>query len=110
MKYRSLRTALAVLLVLGFAVTACRSKGKTALKDLPLPPTVDGGVVAGQFYQADYGFTFPVPSKWIYMPLSAEQEVDEVARFLDPDKVIIVRVAVLMRDPSVKFGGKAWVE
>ncbi len=92
------------------ALAGCHSKGKTALKDLPLPPTVDGGLVNGQFIQVDYGFGIPVPSKWIYLPLSAEQEVDEVARFLDPGKEMIVRLSVQMRDPSQKFGTKVWVE
>src|ERR1700677_835491 len=86
----------------------CKSREKTAFKDLPLPPTVDGGLVNGQFVQVDYGFGFPVPSKWIYSPLSAEQEVDEVARFFDSNRQMIVRVSVVMRDPSQKFSSKIW--
>jgi len=85
-------------------------KSKTGLKDLPLPPTVDSGVVNGQFVQVDYGFGFPVPSKWIYTPVSAEQEVDEVARFFDPGREMIVRVSVQLRDASQKFNGKVWSE
>ena len=98
-------------LALGLLFSAgCKSRSKTTLKDLPLPPSVDGGVVNGQFVQVDYGFGIPVPSKWIYLHLSAEQEVDEVARFLDPDREMIVRVSVQMRDASQKFNGKIWSE
>ena len=90
------------LLALGLLFSAgCGSKNKTDLKNLPLPPTVDG-----QFVQVDYGFGFPIPSKWIYLPLSAEQEVDEVARFLDANRQMIVRVSVILRDPSEKFTSK----
>lgn len=95
------------LLALGLLFSAgCGSKDKTDLKNLPLPPTVDGGLVNGQFVQVDYGFGFPIPSKWIYLPLSAEQEVDEVARFLDANRQMIVRVSVILRDPSEKFTSK----
>jgi hypothetical protein len=107
--FRSL-IVLGFLVVLLFGGEACRSKSKTALKDLPLPPQVDSGLVNGQFIQVDYGFGIPVPSKWNYLSLSAEQEVDEVARFLDPSKQMIVRLAVQMRDPAQKFNGKVWSE
>jgi hypothetical protein len=86
----------------------CGSKEKNDLNNLPLPPTVDGGMVNGQYVQVDYGFGFPVPSKWIYLPLSADQEVDEVARFLDASRLLLVRVSVVMRDPSQKFTPKIW--
>jgi hypothetical protein len=96
-------------LVLGLLFSVgCGSKEKTDFKNLPLPPTVDGGLVNGQFVQADYGFGFPLPSKWIYLPLSAEQEVDEVARFLDANRQMIARVSVILRDPSEKFTSKIW--
>ncbi len=88
----------------------CKAKGKIAEKDMPLPPTVDGGVINGQFVQVDYGFGFPVPPKWIYVPLSAEQEVDEVVRFLDPTRAMLVRVSVQMKDSSQKFFESAWSE
>ncbi|HTA76228.1 MAG TPA: hypothetical protein VK791_03635, partial [bacterium] len=94
----------------GMVLPAGCHKSKTALKDLPLPPTVDGGLINGQFIQVDYGFGFPLPSKWIYQPVSAEQEVDEVARMFDPGREMIVRVSVQLRDPSEKFGGKIWSE
>ena len=42
--------------------------------------------------------------------MSAEQEVDEVARFLDPSREMIVRVAVQLRDPSQKFSAKTWAD
>jgi hypothetical protein len=42
------------------------------------------------------------------MALSAEQEVDEVARFVDPNRELIVRVAVLIKDPDQKFTPKTW--
>jgi hypothetical protein len=97
------------ILVLGlFLSVGCKSKDKTDFKNLPLPPTVDGGLVNNQFVQVDYGFGIPLPSKWIYSPVSAEQEVDEVARFFDADRQIIVRVSVLLRDPSQKFTSKIW--
>jgi hypothetical protein len=97
------------LLVLGlFFSIGCKSKEKTEFKDLPLPPTVDSGLVNGQFVQVDYGFGIPIPAKWIYSPVSAEQEVDEVARIFDADRRMIIRVSVLLRDPSQKFTYKIW--
>ncbi len=99
-----------VLALVVVCASGCRSKSKTSLKDLPLPPTVDGGLINGQFIQVDYGFGFPLPTKWIYQPVSAEQEVDEVARMFDPGREMIVRVSVQLRDPSEKFGGKIWSE
>jgi len=86
----------------------CKSKEKTEFKDLPLPPAVDSGAVNGQFVQVDYGFGIPIPSKWIYQPVSAEQEVDEVARLFDADRQMIVRVSLVLRDPSQKFNSKIW--
>ncbi len=96
------------VLALGLLFSAGCSKDKTAFKDLPLPPSVDSGMTNGQFVQADYGFGFPLPSKWIYLPLSAEQEEDEVARFTDANHQIIVRLSVITRDPSQKFSSKIW--
>jgi hypothetical protein len=95
--------SLALIVSLG-----CKGKGRMVEKDMPLPPTVDGGVINGQFVQVDYGFGFPLPAKWIYTPLSAEQEVDEVARFTDPTRAMLVRLSVQMRDPSQKFSESAW--
>lgn len=103
-------TGLFLAAVLTLILTGCHSKGKTALKDLPLPPTVDGGLVNGQYIQVDYGFGIPLPTKWIYLPVSAEQEVDEVARFMDPGKEMLVRLSVLLKDPSQKFNAKIWVD
>jgi len=94
-------------LVLSCAL-GCKSREKTEFKNLPLPPTVDGGLVNNQFVQVDYGFAIPIPSKWIYSPVSAEQEVDEVARFFDANQQMIVRVSVLLRDPSQKFTSQIW--
>jgi hypothetical protein len=109
MSFYLLKNKFLPVLVLGlFFSVGCKSKGKINLEDLPLPPTVDGGMVNGQYVQVDYGFGFPVPSQWIYLPLSADQEVDEVARFLDPSRLIITRVSVVLRDPSQKFTAKIW--
>ncbi len=86
----------------------CKTKPRFAQNTLPLPPAVDTGVSNGQFVQVDYGFGFPVPTKWVYLKLSADQEVDEVARFSDPGYQMIVRVAVQIADPSLTFSAKSW--
>jgi hypothetical protein len=96
-------------LFLSLASIGCKPKYRIAEKDLPLPPAVDGGVINGQFVQVDYGFGFPMPPKWIYVPLTAEQEVDEVGRFFDPDREVVVRVSVQLRDPSEKFAESGWL-
>ena len=75
---------------------------------LPLPPAADNGVVNGQFVQVDYGFGFPVPPKWNYLWLSADQEVDEVARFSDPTKQMVARLSVQILNSSQSFSAKTW--
>ena len=75
-----------------------------------MPPSVESGVYEGQFVQTDYGFGFPIPAKWIYLRLSADQEVDEVARFCDPTRQMIVRVSVQLRNSVEKLSSKAWVD
>lgn len=73
-----------------------------------MPPAADSGVYDGQFVQVDYGFGFPLPPKWLYVKLTAEQEVDEVARFSDTDRTMILRLTVQLQDPSQKLTPKSW--
>jgi len=96
--------------VLALAFCGCKAKPRFTESKFPLPPSVDSGVYDGQFIQVDYGFGFPVPPKWLYLRLSADQEVDEVARFCDPTRQMIVRVSVQLRNPSEKFSTKSWGE
>jgi hypothetical protein len=77
---------------------------------LPLPPSVESGVYDGQYIQADYGFGIPLPSKWVWIRLSAEQEVDEVARISDPHRDLLVRLTVQNRTGTDKLTEKAWAE
>jgi hypothetical protein len=106
---RGLR-AFAVIALGVSAFSGCKSKPKSIESKLPLPPTVDGGLVGGQFIQAEYGFAFPVPSKWDYLRLSPDQEVDEVARFTDPQRELILRAAVQILGASQKFTAKSWAD
>lgn len=94
--------------ILTIILAGCKSKQKTAEYNLPLPPAADSGVYDGQYIQSDYGFGFPLPAKWLWLRLSAEQEVDEVARFSDPTRNMILRVTVqLIGDPQ-SFSPKTW--
>ncbi|HUO57233.1 MAG TPA: hypothetical protein VMV05_03555, partial [bacterium] len=102
------RRLLAFFLLLTLGLSACKTHPQFAESQLPLPPAADSGVTNGEYVQVDYGFAFPVPSKWIYLKLSADQEVDEVARFIDPLRQILVRVSVRILGPSEKFSAKNW--
>jgi hypothetical protein len=95
--------ALALVLLVG-----CKSKSKFVENTLPLPPAADSGIYDGQFIQTDYGFAFPLPPKWNWLRLSAEQEVDEVARFADNSQNILVRVSVQIVGDSSSLTKKQW--
>ena len=86
----------------------CKAKSKFAENTLPLPPAADSGVYDGQFIQTDYGFAFPLPPKLNWLRLSAEQEVDEVARFADNSQSFLVRVSVQVIGGSQTFSKKQW--
>jgi hypothetical protein len=106
------RTTKILFLVLGVALLlgGCKAKPKFAESRLPLPPAVDSGVLNGEFFQVEYGFGFPVPPKWLYLRLSADQEVDEVARFSDPLRELTVRVTVRILNSEEKYSSKAWAD
>jgi hypothetical protein len=99
--------ASAVILAL-LLFSGCRSKSKFTENTLPLPPAADSGIYDGQFIQTDYGFAFPMPPKWNWLRLSAEQEVDEVARFADNGQNILVRVSVQVLGDSGPLAKKQW--
>lgn len=99
---------LGVLAMAVFLAAGCKSKPRWNENNLPLPPGADSGLYDGQFVQTDYGFGFPLPPKWLYVRLSAEQEVDEVARFSDPDHEIIVRISVQVVGDAQNFSKKGW--
>ncbi len=77
---------------------------------LPLPPSVESGVYDGQYIQADYGFGVPLPPKWVWIRLSAEQEVDEVARISDSHRDLLVRLTVQNRTGTDKLNVKVWAD
>jgi hypothetical protein len=104
----SLCFLISVSLTLALAEVGCRSKSDLERNPLPLPPVSDSGLVAGEFLQTDYGFAIPVPAHWSLLRLSEDQEVDEVARFSDPEHGIIARVTVHLTDPSQDFSDKDW--
>ena len=99
---------LAAVLVL--ALSGCGSKPKYTEFKLPLPPIGDNGVVEGQFVQVDYGFGIPLPNKWFSIPLTPDQEAEEVAEFSDPDHKASVRVSAQWLSPPAKFSEKFWEE
>ncbi len=103
-KYLGLLTLLFLLLA------GCKSKPQMLENQFPLPPAVDGGLVNGEFIKAEYGFAFPVPAKWNYLRLSADQEVDEVGRFSDPSREVILRMAVEILGPNQKFSSRSWAD
>lgn len=88
----------------------CNYKPKYTESKLPLPPGADSGLYEGKFIQTDYGFGIPLPPKWLYLRLSAEQEVDEVARFTDPNQEMIVRVTVQLTSDTQSFTQKGWLD
>ncbi len=100
----------AVFFLLGVLVLSgsCRSKPQYKQNTLPLAPGSDSGVYGDQYVQVDYGFGFPFPQKWIFAKLSADQEVDEVARFLDPSKILLARFSVQLRGSTPEFTVKTW--
>ncbi len=94
-------------------MSGCGSKPHYVQNELPLPPSEDSGIHNGEFFQAQYGFAFPVPAKWMNLSLSEDQEVDEVARFSDPQNILIARFAVQLLPSEQAFSEKdwsAWVE
>lgn len=100
---------LAVILSLA-SLAGCKSKPKFSENSLPLPPGADSGLYDGQFIQTDYGFGIPLPPKWLWLRLSAEQEVDEVARFSNATNDFLVRLSVQQMGPSQSFSRKFWEE
>ncbi len=100
--------AFAVTAFCVWAFAGCKPKPKFSEADLPLPPGADSGVYDGQYIQTDYGFSFPLPPKWQWIRLSAEQEVDEVARFADPTGDMIARVSVQLVGEGQALSKKAW--
>ncbi len=105
---RQLRNCFWVLVLVLSA--GCRTKSQFVGNTLPLPPAADSGVYDGQFIQTDYGFAFPLPPKLNWLKLSAEQEVDEVARFFDSTQDILVRVTVQVLGDSQSLSKKGWEE
>lgn len=99
-----------LLLACSMAGLGCHSKPKYSQTSLPLPPGADSGLYDGQFIQTDYGFALPLPSKWLWLRLSAEQEVDEVARFQDAQRDILVRFTVQLRGEDQSLSAKSWAE
>ena len=104
---RVLRVSAVIAFVI-FSFAGCKSKSKMGEGNLPMPPGADSGVYEGQFIQTDYGFGFPMPPKWLYLRLSAEQEVDEVARFSDPTRDMIARITVQLMGSAQSFDRKGW--
>jgi hypothetical protein len=105
--FSSFFRASAVIAVL-FLFSGCRAKSKFIENTLPLPPAADTGLYDGQFIQTDYGFAFPMPPKWNWLRLSAEQEVDEVARFADNSRNLLVRISVQIVGDSQSLTKKGW--
>ncbi len=98
------------LFVLALVFSGCKPKSKFPEANLPLPPGADSGVYAGQYIQTDYGFGFPLPPKWQWLRLSAEQEVDEVARFADPTGDMMARISVQLLGEGQALSKKGWEE
>ena len=99
-----------ILLFLSCLLTGfgCGQKPHYNLNPLPLPPSEDSGIHNGEYFQAQYGFGFPIPSKWQYIRLSEDQEEDEVARFADPQTILVVRFAVQQMPSGQVFSPKDW--
>lgn len=89
-------------------LAGCRAKQPYKQNTLPLPPGTDSGVYGDKFVQVEYGFGFPFPPKWIFAKLSADQEEDEVARFLDPSKLLLARFSVQLLGTGAEFYTKTW--
>lgn len=100
---------LGVLSVILFSGFGCKSK-KTLEGSLPLPPSTESGVYDGQFIDVESGLAIPLPAKWAWIRLSAEQEVDEVARFSDPHRDLLLRLTVQNRTGPDKLSEKSWAE
>ena len=100
----------AVAALLAVLAAGCGSNPKYSEIKLPLPPSSNSGVVGGQFIQVDYGFGIPLPPKWDSLQLSLDQEVDEVAQFMDPDKSIDVRVSAQLSGASRDLSERAWTD
>ncbi|HTC21515.1 MAG TPA: hypothetical protein VK859_11750 [bacterium] len=106
--FPSLFRAFAVIFLAVVFSFGCRARSRFVDNALPLPPAADSGIYDGQFIQTDYGFAFPLPSKWNWLRLSAEQEVDEVARFADNSQNILVRVSVQILGDTPSLTKKQW--
>ena len=109
LSFKSFLRVFVVIALCVFTFTGCRMKSHYSEIKLPLPPSVNSGVTMGQFVQVGYGFGFPMPPKWLFLQLSADQEVDEVARFSDPTRAMVARVAVQLLGPDQKFSAKSWI-
>jgi len=94
-----------ICLLIGFG---CEKKPHFTQSTLPLPPSEDSGIQNGEYLQAQYGFAIPVPAKWKYLMLSEDQEVDEVARFTDPQTILVARFAVQLLPADQAFSPKDW--
>jgi hypothetical protein len=97
-----------LLCLAGACAAGCRPKPPAAPPALPLPPGSDSGLYDGQYVQTDYGFGFPVPPKWSWLQLTAEEEVDEVARFRDPSGKLTVKLSVQDATPGSSLTLKGW--
>ncbi|HVZ79479.1 MAG TPA: hypothetical protein VHE12_01610 [bacterium] len=102
--------ALLLVLALGFGIWGCKSGSRSMEEGLPMPPSAESGVYDGQYIQTEYGFGIPLPPKWSWIRLSAEQEVDEVARITDPHRDLLVRLTVQDRSGDDRLTGKAWAQ
>jgi len=98
----------AVIFILVFP--GCGKKDQYEEPKLPLPPISDTGVEEGVFYQVDYGFAMPSPSKRTIMRVVGDQEADEVARFTDKARESYLRLFVRHADQDRKFLPKEWFE
>jgi hypothetical protein len=98
-----------LLALASLAATGCKSK-KGMEGSLPLPPATESGVYDGQFIEAESGLALPLPAKWVWIRLSAEQEVDEVARFSDPHRDLLLRLTVQNRTGKDKLSERIWAE
>jgi hypothetical protein len=104
-----LRTVFAVMaLAMVFCAAGCKPKPPYQQIRLPLPPTVDNKIVEGQYVQADYGFGFPLPPKWMIVRYSEDQDLDEVSRFTDERGLMAARLGVQELGTGQSFTLKAF--
>lgn len=98
-----IRLAVIMLLALVFCAGGCKTEPPYHQIRLPLPPTVDNKIVDSQYVQADYGFGFPLPPKWVLVRYSEDQDLDEVARFTDDRGLMVSRLGVQELKQGQKF-------